>query len=73
MTQSEVDLQPQLLDPFLHHERAVPRVVSVDLVRYAALFQPPHIVLDLTDGAARVVDTGRDIDRRPHLVDVCDG
>ncbi|GAA2919295.1 hypothetical protein GCM10020221_14450 [Streptomyces thioluteus] len=62
------DLQPELLDPLLHDEGAVARVVAVDLVRMGALLQAPHVVLDLADRAAGVVHPGGDVDRGAHVV-----
>src|SRR5690606_32158676 len=65
----EVQLQPDLLDPLVHHQGAVPRVVAVDLVDGPAGLQPLDVVLDLADGTARVVDPGGDVDGRLDLVD----
>lgn len=70
MTPSELDLQAQLLDPLLDDQRAVPRVIAVDLMRGAALLEPLHIVVDLPYGAAGVVQPRRDVDRRPHLIHI---
>src|SRR5690606_25869352 len=55
----EVDLDGGLLHGLGDHQRAVSRVVAVELERNPALAEPVEVVLDLADRAARIVVPGQ--------------